>query len=309
METFKKMVSETKSKVFGNDNSLKSKTQSIFNNQPSLATTGVNNLQRSISNLKDSSPITSIKNTFGSTKDSVSNLGNTLSNRLTGNSNNISSAILSPVNSLTEASKKTFNNIATPISERSRFRTISVSSWFSSKSLFIGMIIFVLALLGLNVFTYLAKGTDMLSYFFAKSTDEVPDKTKRATKNALSGINLGTDVLSGMIKKSTNIVADQLDVNRYGNNRIKNRKNRPVIKKKHKPSNIQDFKEKEETKKRDYEANTEDNKIQENKKPGYCYVGSDRGYRSCIKVNNEDECVSKNIFPTRDICINPNLRV
>ena len=306
METFKKMVSETKSKVFGNDNSLKSKTQSIFNNQPSLATTGVNNLQRSISNLKDSSPITSIKNTFGSTQESVSNLGNNLSNRLTGNSNNISSAILSPVNSLTEASRKTFNNIASPISERSRFRTISVSSWFSSKSLFIGMIVFVLALLGLNVFTYLAKGTDMLSYFFAKSTDEVPDKTKRATKNALSGVNLGTDVLSGMIKNSTNIVADQLDVNRNGRNNRREGKNR---KKKHKPVKIQDFKEKEETKKRDYEANTEDNKIQENKKPGYCYVGSDRGYRSCIKVNNEDECVSKNIFPTRDICINPNLRV
>ena len=62
METFKKMVSETKSKVFGNDNSLKSRTQSIFNNQPSLATTGVNSLKNSITNLKDS------------TQQSVSNL-------------------------------------------------------------------------------------------------------------------------------------------------------------------------------------------------------------------------------------------
>ena len=159
METFKKMVSETKSKVFGNDNSLKSRTQSIFNNQPSLATTGVNSLKNSITNLKDS------------TQQSVSNLSNNFSNRLTGNSNDIKSAILSPVKSLSEVSKKTFNNISEPITERSRFRTISVSSWFSSKLLFIVMIIFVLALLGLNVFTYLAKGTDMLSYFFAESVD------------------------------------------------------------------------------------------------------------------------------------------
>lgn len=299
METFKKMVSETKSKVFGNDNSLKSKTQSLFNNEPSLATTGVNSLKNSITNLKDS------------TQQSVSSLGNNLSNRLTGNSNDIKSAILSPVKNLSEVSKKTFNNISEPITERSRFRTISVSSWFSSKSLFIVMIIFVLALLGLNVFTYLAKGTDMLSYFFEESVDEVPDKTKKATKNALSGVNLGTDVLSGMIKKSTNIVADQLDVNHLGNSNHNNerRKSREVREKKQKNVKIQDFKEKNETKKREYEANTEDNKIQENKKPGYCYIGSDRGYRSCIQVNNEDECVSKKIFPTREICINPNLRV
>ena len=51
------------------------------------------------------------------------------------------------------------------------------------------------------------------------------------------------------------------------------------------------------------------NKIQENKKPGYCYIGSDRGYRSCIKINSPDECQSKNIFPTKEVCINPNLRV
>tara|TARA_Y100000816_G_scaffold245458_1_gene193452 strand:+ start:342 stop:980 length:639 start_codon:yes stop_codon:yes gene_type:complete len=43
-------------------------------------------------------------------------------------------------------------------------------------------------------------------------------------------------------------------------------------------------------------------------KLGYCYVGTDRGYRSCIDVETKDECLSGDIFPTRDICINPNLR-
>lgn len=41
---------------------------------------------------------------------------------------------------------------------------------------------------------------------------------------------------------------------------------------------------------------------------GYCYVGSDHGYRSCIDVENYDDCLSGDIFPTKDICINPNLR-
>ena len=43
-------------------------------------------------------------------------------------------------------------------------------------------------------------------------------------------------------------------------------------------------------------------------KSGYCYIGEDRGFRSCIEVQNDDECMSGKIFPTRDICINPSLR-
>lgn len=43
-------------------------------------------------------------------------------------------------------------------------------------------------------------------------------------------------------------------------------------------------------------------------KSGYCYIGEDRGFRSCIRVGENDQCLSGDIFPTMDICINPNLR-
>lgn len=43
-------------------------------------------------------------------------------------------------------------------------------------------------------------------------------------------------------------------------------------------------------------------------KSGYCYIGEDRGFRSCIKVKHGDKCMSGNIFPTEAMCINPNLR-
>lgn len=43
-------------------------------------------------------------------------------------------------------------------------------------------------------------------------------------------------------------------------------------------------------------------------KSGYCYIGEDRGFRSCIRVGENDQCMSGDIFPTMDICINPNLR-
>jgi hypothetical protein len=43
-------------------------------------------------------------------------------------------------------------------------------------------------------------------------------------------------------------------------------------------------------------------------KAGYCYIGEDRGFRSCIKIKNGDKCMSGDIFSTEAICINPNLR-
>lgn len=45
-----------------------------------------------------------------------------------------------------------------------------------------------------------------------------------------------------------------------------------------------------------------------NSKSGYCYVGTDRGFRSCVKVDDYDKCMSGDIFPTLDVCINPRLR-
>jgi hypothetical protein len=44
------------------------------------------------------------------------------------------------------------------------------------------------------------------------------------------------------------------------------------------------------------------------KKSGYCYVGEDRGFRSCVRVSSGDKCMSGDIFPTQAVCINPNLR-
>ena len=44
-------------------------------------------------------------------------------------------------------------------------------------------------------------------------------------------------------------------------------------------------------------------------KSGYCYIGEDRGFRSCIEVTKDMKCMSGDIFPTRDVCVNPRLRV
>jgi hypothetical protein len=43
-------------------------------------------------------------------------------------------------------------------------------------------------------------------------------------------------------------------------------------------------------------------------KSGFCYIGEDRGFRRCIKVGEGDKCMSGDIFPTDEICVNPSLR-
>jgi cytoskeletal protein RodZ len=43
-------------------------------------------------------------------------------------------------------------------------------------------------------------------------------------------------------------------------------------------------------------------------KTGWCYIGEEKGYRSCLEVGNNDTCMSGDIFPSKDICINPSLR-
>jgi hypothetical protein len=43
-------------------------------------------------------------------------------------------------------------------------------------------------------------------------------------------------------------------------------------------------------------------------KSGWCFIGEDRGFRSCIQVGDNDKCMSGDIFPSQEICVNPKLR-
>lgn len=318
MDTLKNIISKTKTNLFGRE---KESSSSLFrNSSPSLATSGIRNLKRSLDSVKKTTPLESVKESVNSTGKSILGLTSSpslsqrnftgdLKSKLTSNLSNVKSAVLTPMNQLSEKTQQTFNNLnPSSFNRTATLGTVSVSNWFSGNIFVISILIVIMAFLGLNIFSYLAKGTDILSYFLSETVRELPRKTKDATKNTLSGINLGTDILSGMVKNTTNIVSGQLDINDNRNNRRNdNRNNRNNRRNDNKKLRVQNLKEKE--KKKDYKENTEDNKIQESKKPGYCYIGSDRGYRSCIKINSPDECISKNIFPTKKLCINPNLRV
>lgn len=36
--------------------------------------------------------------------------------------------------------------------------------------------------------------------------------------------------------------------------------------------------------------------------PGYCYIGDDRGARSCISVSESTKCMSGDVYPNLDVC-------
>lgn len=43
-------------------------------------------------------------------------------------------------------------------------------------------------------------------------------------------------------------------------------------------------------------------------KAGYCYIGEDRGFRSCVPVQAGDKCMSGQVFSRQEICVDPTLR-
>jgi hypothetical protein len=44
-------------------------------------------------------------------------------------------------------------------------------------------------------------------------------------------------------------------------------------------------------------------------KAGFCYVGKESNIRSCVKVTQADTCMSGDIFPTKELCVHPKLRL
>jgi len=51
------------------------------------------------------------------------------------------------------------------------------------------------------------------------------------------------------------------------------------------------------------------NSVQYNTPVGYCFIGQQGDTRYCSEISEAHQCASGDVFPTMDMCINPNLRV
>ena len=168
------------------------------------------------------------------------------------------------------------------------------------------IVILVLAFLGFNIFIYLAKGTQVFSNFFGPIISNLSglfgntaaDATKQIVNVSATGTKVGVDVVAGTVTTGINTtqeVASSTPV-QIQDNALTDALNQAS-------TQVQDDES--------YHADEASSSIQASKsssKSGWCYIGEDRGFRSCIQVGASDKCMSGSIFPTQEICVNPNLR-
>ena len=166
------------------------------------------------------------------------------------------------------------------------------------------LLILILAFLGFNLFKYLANATDKttnilknpIKKFLSLIGYSVGETTKNIINTSAKGAEVGIDVAAGASDDVVDLGEKALGTENI-NTDLDSAINKPR-KKNVPPSNIP-------------EPDDSGSKTQSSKstaKSGFCYIGEDRGFRSCIKVQDTNTCMSGEIFPTHDICVNPTLR-
>jgi hypothetical protein len=170
-------------------------------------------------------------------------------------------------------------------------------SWSTIIRYFI--IILILIFLGFNIFTYLGKITewilDLIRPVLAFFGYGLAETTKQVVKVSATGTKGLVDVAAGT-------VTGGIDILEKGLSHKKKRGKSDMKALDNSVSNQQSS----EPMPDDAGSKTQASKARG--KAGYCYIGEDRGFRSCIQVGEADMCMSGDIFPTQDICINPSLR-
>ena len=180
------------------------------------------------------------------------------------------------------------------------------------------IIILILALLGINVFAYLAKGTQevssiienifgpILKLFGLKTLITVKQTIDTSATGTKAGVdivaNATTDTIDNIQEKiqpkqqiSSSLPVQQ-NIQQAGSNNIQWQENSLG-------------KALTNAKQTENQVNPDDSlsSIQTGKS-GWCYIGEEQGIRTCLEVGANYLCMSGNVFPSQAICINPNLR-
>jgi hypothetical protein len=176
------------------------------------------------------------------------------------------------------------------------------------------LIIFILAFLGFNIFVYLAKGTQDVTNFFAPLlkkifggailiTGEAVDVSAEGAKKVVSGT-------AGVIDAGLTAIQDITPEGHKAQSSVKG----DPINQQHSPGTAQQSTlnkaiNDSSQSSQDFQANEASSSVNTSSgKAGWCFVGVDRGFRTCAEVGVNDTCMSGEIFPSQEICMNPNLR-
>ena len=186
-------------------------------------------------------------------------------------------------------------------------KSINITTWL--------LIIFILAFLGFNIFAYLAKGTQDITNFFAPLIEKIFGATVEITSQAIDVSAEGAKIVVGetadVIESGLTAIQDITP-----NNALSSVKGQPINQQQvdiysqgdQSTLNRALNTSQQSQQQQDYEANEASSSVHTRGKSGWCYIGDDRGFRSCAQVGVNDTCMSGDIFPSQEICMNPNLR-
>ena len=228
------------------------------------------------------------------------------------NSNKNANKNESSVNTLESDVEKLGNDVKNNAVKMSAFAL--GMGWFKYFLLFMILLFF-----GINIFSYLAK----TSTFFANITETIfrpiaklfgfslTKTVEKVVDTSAEGAKYGIDLTQGAID---NVLTLGEEKNGSITNKNKNKSDESNVESE--TSYIGEL-EKDITLSDDEDGDSDAEPADTNsaisyggsKKGAYCYVGVDRGYRSCVKLSDNDKCMSGKVFPSKELCVNPSLRV
>jgi hypothetical protein len=192
-------------------------------------------------------------------------------------------------------------SVAGSVGETTYATTTSYGSqfieWFGSLSYLKYLVIFlILAFLGINVFTVLGNTTDAvgdavggpLRRIIAAVAWVTGQTAKQVVTTTADGLDKTIDIVEDVAVGGIDVVETTLTGNRSGGSAMGDL---------NKAANDLS-----------HAIGDDDDDTPNTPKSGYCYIGADQGVRSCARVGEADLCMSGDIFPTIDTCVNPKLR-
>ena len=157
--------------------------------------------------------------------------------------------------------------------------------------------------IGFNVFSYLADGTDLLTNITGPIIDFFAMITGNTAKTTVTNTSTGSKSIVDNLEKGT---VGSID---YIQKTIKDNTNKSNNKSNNKTDNKSIVNTENNDSLSDNKNNIEPEPTRTNSlNHGYCYIGKINDTRYCAKVSGRDQCMSGDIYPSMDICVNPNLR-
>ena len=224
------------------------------------------------------------------------------------NTNNLSQSLLqSSESNMPSLSSSSYSSSSNDNGFFDSLKNINATTWL--------LIILILAFLGFNIFAYLAKGTQTVTNIFGPLINKLFGTTVAITGQA---VDISAEGAKAVVGGTAGIIESGLtavqDVTPNGATAPSSVKGQPInqqqvdIVQQSTLNKALNAAQSQQHQQQDYQANEASSSVNSTGKSGWCYIGDDRGFRSCAQVSANDTCMSGDIFPSQEICMNPNLR-